>query len=140
MVMAGDDSPAVARNMPASPRLTGFTLIELLVVMAIVAVLLTLVVPRYFDQTDQAKEVVLRYNLSAMREAIDRFHADYGRYPASLQEMVDKRYLREIPEDTAANSRQTWKTRAPPDGQGGVYDVSSGAQGHAKDGSSFSEW
>ena len=58
-----------------------FTLIELLVVLAIVATLLTLVVPRYFGQADKARETVLHQNLAALRDSIDRFRADQGRYP-----------------------------------------------------------
>lgn len=121
-------------------RRRGFTLIELLVVLAIIAALLTLVAPRYFDQTDQAQETVLRYNLSAMREAIDRFHSHQGRYPAHLQELVDKRYLREIPLDTVSNRRDSWRTLPPPSGEGGVYDVRSGATGEAKDGTRYADW
>ncbi|CAG9167819.1 Type II secretion system protein G [Cupriavidus pampae] len=117
-----------------------FTLIELLVVLAIMATLLTLVVPRYFGQTDKARETVLRENLTAMRESIDRFRADEGRYPGALDELVQKRYLREIPLDTVTQSRTTWKTVTSPDGKPGVYDVRSGASGKAKDGTDYSSW
>jgi general secretion pathway protein G len=80
----------------------GFTLIELLVVLAIIAVMLTLAVPRYFSQLQTAKEVVLRDNLKTMRDVIDKFYGDTGRYPDSLDELVDKHYLRTLPADPVA--------------------------------------
>ncbi len=117
-----------------------FTLIELLVVLAIIATLLTIVVPRYFGQADKAKETLLHQNLAAMRDSIDRFRADQGRYPQSLDELVQKRYLREIPMDPVAMSRTTWATKPPADGSPGVYNVRSGAKGRAKDGTDYSAW
>ena len=77
----------------------GFTLIELLVVLAIMASLLTLVVPRYFQQTDRAQETVLKHNLVAVRDGIDKFYADTGRYPNNLDELVSRKYLLEAPLD-----------------------------------------
>ena len=86
-----------------SPRVIrtsrGFTLIELLVVMAIIATLLTLAVPRYFHSTDRAKEAVLKQNLAQMRDSIDKYYGDRGRYPDALEELVSKKYLRKIPPD-----------------------------------------
>jgi general secretion pathway protein G len=117
-----------------------FTLIELLVVLAIVATLLTLVVPRYFGQAEKAKETVLHQNLAAMRDSIDRFRADQGRYPQTLDELVQKRYLRDIPLDPVAQSRTTWTIEPPADGTPGVYNVHSGAKGRAKDGTDYSTW
>ncbi len=118
----------------------GFTLIELLVVLAIMGALLTLVVPRYFEQAERAKETVLRENLTVMRASIDRFHGDRGLYPQTLEELVERRYLREVPMDTVTGSRTTWTLVAPADGQAGIYDVRSGAPGKAKDGSDYSHW
>ncbi|SAK47321.1 type II secretion system protein [Caballeronia ptereochthonis] len=118
----------------------GFTLIELLVVLAIIATLLTLVVPRYFGQADKAKDTVLHQNLAAMRDSIDHFRADQGRYPQTLQELVEKRYLREVPLDPVTQSRTTWATVQPPDGKPGVYDVHSGAKGKGKDGTDYGTW
>jgi general secretion pathway protein G len=117
-----------------------FTLIELLVVLAIIATLLTLVVPRYFGQADKARETVLQQNLAAMRDSIDRFHADQGRYPQTLDELVQKRYLREIPMDPVAQSRATWITEPPSDGTPGIYNVRSGAKGKGVNGTDYSTW
>lgn len=128
--------------MKAMPKrmLRGFTLIELLVVLAIIATLLTLVVPQFFGQTDKARETVLRENLSSMRDSIDRFRADQGKYPQTLEELVEKKYLREVPLDPVTRSRSTWKTSPSPDGKPGVYDVRSGAPGKGADGSDYASW
>jgi type II secretion system protein G len=77
----------------------GFTLIELLVVLAIVGALVGLAVPRYLHRVDLAKETVLRSDLAAMRDAVDKFFGDTGRYPTNLEELVARRYLRKIPPD-----------------------------------------
>jgi prepilin-type N-terminal cleavage/methylation domain-containing protein len=75
----------------------GFTLIELMVVMAVIALLVTIVAPRYLTQTDRAREAVLRHNLKEARDAIDKFYTDYGHYPQTLKELVDARYLKMLP-------------------------------------------
>jgi general secretion pathway protein G len=122
------------------PRRSGFTLIELLVVMAIIATLLTLVVPRYFKSVDRSKEVVLKQSLATVRDAIDKHYGDTGKYPDSLQELVDKRYLRSMPLDPITDSTTTWQIVPPPDAsKGGVYDIHSGASGTAADGKPFAE-
>jgi len=122
-------------------RRSGFTLIELLVVLAIVATLLTLAVPRYFGSVDKSKEAVLKENLVQMRDAISRYYADKGKYPESLDALADARYLRAVPLDPITDSRTTWLVLAPPDAQkSGVFDVRSGAQGKAIDGSEFATW
>jgi general secretion pathway protein G len=120
---------------------TGFTLIELLVVMAIIATLLTLAVPRYFHSTDRAKEAVLKQNLSQMRESIDKYYGDRGRYPDSLDDLVNRKYLRKIPPDPITDSPLTWVTVSPDlAGSGSVFDVRSGAPGTALDGSNYDKW
>lgn len=118
----------------------GFTLIELLVVMAIVALLLTLAVPRYFHATDRAREAVLKENLAQMRGAIDKYHGDRGRYPDRLEDLVERKYLRRIPTDPITESAQTWVQVPPGDiDQGGVFDVRSGAPGAAMDGTPYAQ-
>lgn len=124
-------------------RRQGFTLIELLVVMAIVATLLTLVTPRYFAQVERAREAALRETLAVTREAIDRFHGDHDRYPGSLVELVDKRYLRSLPSDPITERSDTWVLLPPPtraDGEpltGSVWDLRSGAQ---VEGKAYDQW
>ncbi|HEY8357534.1 MAG TPA: prepilin-type N-terminal cleavage/methylation domain-containing protein [Ramlibacter sp.] len=119
----------------------GFTLIELLVVLAIVATLLLLVSPRYLHQVDASKEAVLRDNLRTVRDTLEKFHADQGRYPETLEELVDKRYLRSLPVDPLTESATTWELVPAPDGyKGNVYDIRSGAPGEARDGKKYAEW
>jgi len=118
----------------------GFTLVELLVVMAIIATLLTLVTPRYFKHVEHSKEVVLRENLATVRDAIDKFHADTNTWPADLQSLADKHYIRTVPKDPVTDRSDTWVLVPPSDGSDGVYDLHSGAAGDAQDGSPFSEW
>lgn len=119
----------------------GFTLIELLVVLAIVAVLLTLVAPRYVNRIDVAKETVLRDNLRGVREVIDRFYGDLGRYPDSLDELVEKNYLRALPVDPITESSATWQIVEVPSGyKGRVYDLKSGAAGQGRDGRPYAQW
>ena len=121
-------------------RRRGFTLIELLVVMSIVALLLTLAVPRYFGSIDKSKEAVLRENLNQMRDAISRYYADKGKYPESLESLAAEKYLRSVPFDPVTESDKTWVRLQPEDPQkGGVVDIKSGAPGKAKDGREFSQ-
>jgi general secretion pathway protein G len=123
-------------------RMAAFTLIELIVVMAIIALLISVAVPRYFNSVERSKEAVLKQNLSVMRDAIDKFYGDNGRYPEALEDLVVKRYLRKVPDDPLTQSATTWVVVRPPgDGsRSGVYDVKSGAAGSAPDGVPFAEW
>jgi general secretion pathway protein G len=119
----------------------GFTLIELIVVMAIVSLLLTMAAPRYFHSIDRSKETILKANLVATRDALDKFHADTGRYPEGLAELVSRHYLRTLPWDPIAESAEAWVLIAPADGQpGGVYNISSGAAGADAEGVPYAEW
>jgi general secretion pathway protein G len=119
----------------------GFTLIELLVVLAIVSTLLTLAVPRYFSSLQKSKEVVMRENLWIMRDALDKYFGDVGRYPDQLQDLATKKYLRAIPIDPLTETTTTWRVIPPDDPEkGGVYDVKSGAEGTATGGMAYSEW
>lgn len=122
-------------------RSRGFTLIELLVVLGIVALLLTLAVPRYFPKVDETRETILADNLRNTRIVIDQFHADTGRYPESLDELVEKRYLRSLPYDPVAESSTTWIIEAPEEADTGqVYNVRSGAEGTGRNGIPYREW
>jgi general secretion pathway protein G len=119
----------------------GFTVIELIVVLAAIGLLLSIAAPRLMRHLDTAREVTLKQDLRAMREAIDKFFSDQGRYPADLQELVAKHYLRELPEDPITQRRDSWQVVQPADrAQGGVYDVHSGAPGQGRDGSRYAQW
>ena len=121
----------------------GFTLIELLVVLAIIALLVTVVSPRYFHSVDRARDTSLRTSLKVMRDAIDKFAADQGRYPKTLDELVQNRYVRELPVDPITGRTDTWiAIPAPTDAvtSEGVADVHSGAPGSGMDGQSYQEY
>jgi len=115
----------------------GFTLIELLVVMAIIATLLTIATPRYFSHLDRAREAALRETLAVVRDSIDKFHADTGRYPTELDELVTKRYLRRMPVDPISEDTQTWLIVPPPNESVGVWDIKSGAGGEERP---YAQW
>jgi general secretion pathway protein G len=122
----------------ASGKKLGFTLIEMLVVMAIVALLLTVALPRYWGALDKAKDIALQDNLKVLRSAIDQFNADKGHYPESLQELVEKKYLRSVPPDPITESTQTWIVVPSSDAQNpGMSDIKSGAAGSTQHGSSY---
>jgi general secretion pathway protein G len=118
----------------------GFTLIELLVVLAIIATLLTLAAPRYFQHVERSKEAVLRENLATVRDAIDQFHADAGTWPPTLESLAEKRYVRAVPTDPITERADTWQLVAPPAGEAGVYDIRSGAEGSGLDGRPYADW
>jgi len=134
----------------------GFTLIELLVVLAIIALMLTIATPRYVDHVERARETTLRATLKEIRIAIDRFEGDQGRLPKSLDELVERRYLRELPIDPVTSASDTWvqvpaddltsrtSAGAPADWPrtgdiAGLGDVRSGAPGSTRDGVPFSQ-
>ncbi len=129
------------RDMGRRLRQTGFTLIELLVVMAVIALLLSLATPRYFGSVEKSREAVLRENLYLMREALDKYYGDNGAYPDTLDTLVSRRYLRNVPLDPVTGESTTWVT-VPPEApaKGGVFDVKSGAPGTARDGSEYKDW
>jgi general secretion pathway protein G len=106
----------------------GFTLIELMVVMVLIALLLTIAVPRYFSTIDTGKASVQRQNISAIRDAIDKYYGDVGKYPETLQDLVDKKYLRSVPTDPITG-KTDWAVIAPTDPNlTGVYDIRSNAK------------
>lgn len=127
-------------------RIPGFTLIEVMVVMALIVVLASVGLTVYTNSVTRAKESVLKEDLFRMRDGIDQYYADKGRYPATLQDLVSEKYLRAIPKDPFTNSADTWQeVPSEPDpnnptAQPGVYDVRSGSDQTALDGTKYSEW
>ena len=119
----------------------GFTLVELLVVMAIIATLLTIAVPRYFRSIQRSREAVLRQDLTALRESIDKFYGDTGKYPQTLAVLVEKRYLRSIPVDPIVKAADKWIVVNSDDPEDtGVKDVKSGAEGMGENGVPYAAW
>jgi general secretion pathway protein G len=124
----------------------GFTLVELLVVISLISILAAMGLVQYRNSVISAKEATLKTDLFRMRDAIDQYYADKGKYPGSLDSLVSDGYLRKIPEDPITKTADTWTTvPAEPDptnpsAEPGVYDVKSGAPGTALDGSSYTDW
>jgi general secretion pathway protein G len=124
----------------------GFTLIELLIVLALISILAAMGVVQYRNGVVHTQESVLRTDLFRMRDAIDQYYADKNKYPASLDTLVSDGYMRKIPEDPITKSADSWQTVAAepdpsnPTAEPGIYDVKSGAQGTALDGSTYADW
>jgi general secretion pathway protein G len=124
----------------------GFTLIELLVVMGLIVVLAGIGLANYQNSVRRSKEAVLKEDLFRMRDAIDQYYADKNKYPGDLQALVTDGYLRKLPVDPFTESADTWQTTpaepdpANPTAELGIYDVKSGSDGTALDGTKYAEW
>jgi general secretion pathway protein G len=124
----------------------GWTLIELVVVMAIITVLASLATVGARNAVSLAREATLKEDLFRMRDAIDQYYADKGKYPADLQALVTDQYMREVPVDPISRSRDTWQTiPAEPDpmnptAEPGIFNVKSGAEGTSLQGEPYSEF
>jgi general secretion pathway protein G len=131
-------------QMRASSR--GFTMIELLVVLALIVILATMGMTQYRNSVIHAREAVLKEDLFRMRDAIDQYYADKNEYPSTLDALVTDGYMRQVPEDPFTKSKDSWTTEpAPsdpsnPTGEPGVYNIHSGSDGTAIDGSKYAEW
>jgi general secretion pathway protein G len=127
-------------------REEGWTLIELMVVVALIMILASLSLLMYRNSVTAAKEATLRTQVFSMREAIDQYYADKGRYPDSVQTLVSEGYIRSVPRDPFTQSSDTWQTvLAEPEpgsvsASTGIFDVKSGSDGIALDGSRYSDW
>lgn len=124
----------------------GFSMIELLVVMTVIIVLASMGMVQYRNSVVRAREAVLKEDLFRMRDAIDQFYADKTKYPASLDELVSEGYLREIPVDPITGSKDTWQpvnaeaNVNDTSAETGIYDVKSGSDQTALDGTQYRDW
>ncbi len=131
---------------PGTTRPNGWTLIELLIVISIIMILASMSLVTYRNSVTLAKEAALHSDLFMMRDAIDQYYADKGKYPESLQTLVSENYMRAIPKDPFTNSSDSWQTvEAEPQpgsntAEPGIYEVKSGSDGTAINGSKFSDW
>ncbi len=126
-----------------TPGRRGFTLVEILVVMVIVGILVSMAQPRLMAAVVTAREAALQQDLAVLRDALDQQYADTGRYPPTLGALVERRYLRRIPRDPMTRSAETWQLVYDLDAEGrvlGIYDVKSGSDAVAQDGTPYAEW
>jgi general secretion pathway protein G len=125
---------------------TGFTLIELLIVLSLIVILATMGMAQYKSSVTYAREATLKEDLFRMRDAIDQYYADKGEYPSALEALVSDGYLRKIPEDPFTKSDSTWTTVPAepnpnnPTAEVGIYDVKTGSDATALDGTKYAEW
>ena len=134
-------------TMPARLRRSrGFTLIEMLIVMTLIVVLASVGLIAYQSSVRRGREAVLKEDLYRMRDAIDQYYADKGKYPTDLNELVSMNYIRRVPVDPITNSAETWQAvQAEPDpnnptAEPGINDVKSGSEAAAIDGTNYADW
>jgi general secretion pathway protein G len=140
--------PSITHQITKSPnhQIQGFTLIELLVVLTMIVVLASMGLAQYRNSVVHSREAVLKEDLFRMREAIDQYYADKGQWPSTLDALVSDGYLRKLPEDPFTKNSTSWQAvPAEPDpnnptAEPGVYDVKSGSDGTALDGTKYAEW
>lgn len=117
----------------------GYTLLELMIVVTIVAILATLAQPMWQESVTRAREASLKQTLFTMRDVLDQYRADRGKYPQAMEEVVSAGYLRQMPSDPFTRSVTTWQ-EIPSESEGGVFDVHSGSPLVGTDGTPYNQW
>lgn len=118
----------------------GYTLIELMIVLSIIGILVSIAQPNFQKAVIRARETSLRRTLFVLRDVIDQYYADHGKYPDSLQSLVEEHYIRSVPKDPFTNSNTTWIIVPPENEEGQVYDVHSGSNLVGLNGVPYNEW
>ena len=131
---------------PSGDRRRGFSLIELMIVMTVISIIVSISVPLYQRSIVRAKESVLKNNLFTMRTVIDEYTYDKQKAPQNLRDLVDSGYLRQVPLDPFTGSSETWQivmedaTTSANQTEPGIFDVHSGSDKRALDGTPYAEW
>jgi len=117
-----------------------------MVVISIIVILMSVAIPRYQASILRARETVLKDNLYTLRSVIDEYTLDKQKAPQSLQDLVDAKYLKELPRDPFTNSRDSWvpvtddSLMSPDQTEPGIVDVHSGSDLASTEGSAYSTW
>ena len=136
----------MALSIARKKRGWGFTLMELLVVMTVIALLASVGIVGYRHSVKATKEAVLKENLFILNHALEQFKADRGRYPASISQLRDREYVREIPVDPFTRSKETWRVEFETmesdsgDAEPGIIRIRSGSDELSEDNIPYSEW
>jgi general secretion pathway protein G len=117
----------------------GYTLLEMMIVVTIVGILATLAEPTWQESVTKAREASLKLTLFNMRDVLDQYRADHGKYPQALSEVVTAGYLRQMPADPFTKSPTTWQ-EIPSETEGGIFDVHSGSPFVGTDGTPHNQW
>jgi len=121
----------------------GFTFVEIMIVLVIIGILVTLAQPSFTTSVQRAREAALKENLFVMRDVIDQHYADHGEYPPSLEVLIEKRYLRKVPKDPITGTEATWVLVHDQNEDGmeaGIFDIKSGSDQAAMDGTAYNSW
>ena len=127
----------------------GFTLIEIMIVFTLIGILVGMGFPNFSYSIKRSREAVLKKNLWVMRYVINQHYTDKGKYPSSLQTLVDEKYLRIIPIDPITKTSETWvEVQETPteedlmslEWEPGIMDVFSGSDMKAQDGTLYKTW
>jgi len=147
MLQLANNTSRSGLSRPVRPRpARGFTFLEVLVVLSLLGLLIAIALPAYQDSVARARGAALRQTLYRVREAIDEYHTDQRGYPGTLEDLVQKGYLRSMPVDPVTESPDTWQVEYAPYDQinedeiTGIWDLRSGAEGNDLDGTPYSEY